>query len=244
MRASLPSLFVLLLHSLAGAGPPSQEVAIYPGFSKEELPTSLRAVASAATTCHTHGEAVEAPDTRRATAPHLSATVVDGNEVELLERSVEVACGTLPLRKCTYTYVWAKGSDQIGLGSIQCLGSHEDGYTSYLATAAIDLRKANKPDVIGTRKDKAVVLTSLTFQTDAFPGSHITAFVARRRADGSTEEPPKVMQFDDFAATDNATGALTGAEMNQLAQLIVGVSCEATGACDEAEPTETTAQLR
>lgn len=234
MKIHLTSLLLALSVS---ASVPSmaddEEVAIYPGFTKSELPKSVREVVAAAERCARAGKTSVVPQTSAAIAPHLSAQLVDGLAVALQERSVDLACGTKPVRRCSYTYVWAAGSDQIGHASIQCLGSHEDAYTSYLVTAAVDLRGAKKPAVRGTKKDKALVLTSLTFQTDAFPGSHVTAFVAMRRRDGATDTPPQVMQFDDYAVQDEASGALTSDEMAELAQAVLSLSCRATRTCGE-----------
>ena len=226
---------LLLLCLPAQAGDPG-ELAIYPGFSKAERARSVRVVTGAARRCATLADPPEeAPQTRPTSAPHLAVEVIDGDEVSLQQREIELQCGTEPVRKCAASFVWAEGSDQVGYASVQCFGSHEDPYASYLVTASVDLRKAKKADVRGTRKDKATILSSLTFQTDAFPGLHVTAFVEQRRRDGSTETPPQVVQFDDYAKEDAASGALTPDEVAELAGEVVRTACDLTGACT-AEP--------
>ena len=214
------------------ATPSKPELAIYPGFAKSELPASVQATLKAAAVCASHGKTSMQPKTRTATAPHLSVEVIDGEPVTLESRQIDIACGMRPVRRCSYQYVWASGSEQVGYASVQCLGSHDDAYTSYLVTATLDLQKAKKPDVRGTRKDKARVLTSLTFQTDAFPGSHVTAFQVQKRKDDSTVTPPQVMSFDDFNQTDEADGALATDEVRELADEVVHLACRATRACD------------
>jgi len=227
------SLACLCLALPAAAGDGESDLAIYPGFDKKELADSTRAVLAAARTCAARATLEDEPETRSTTAPHLSAQVVDGLPVELQQRDVELDCGAEPVKRCTIRYAWAKGTDQVGYASVQCFGSHEDPLTSYLATATVDLRKAKKADVRGTRKDRASVLTSLTFQTDAFPGLHVTAFVEQRRRDGATRVPPQVTQFDDYATEDHASGALTGHELSTLAHEVLDVACTATRACQE-----------
>lgn len=229
MRILTP-IVVLLLSSPATAE--DEELAIYPGFSKAELPTSVRSVVEAATHCARVGKTAVQPKTRASVAPHLSAEIVDGKPVRLEERTINLSCGTRPVRACSYTYSWSEGTDQIGYASVQCQGSHEDAYTRYVVTASIDLRKADKPDVRGTRKDKAVVMSSLTFQTDAFPGSHVTAFAAHKRKDQSTVEAPRVIAFDDFAGKDDKVGgAVTTDELSTLAHEVLALSCVATRQC-------------
>lgn len=227
-----PVLFSLILTVPAMADEPEPANVIYPGFEKHELPDSVRAVLDAARTCIVGGKTSMQVRTRSVSVPHLSVTSLDGASVQLQERQVDLSCGTKPVRKCSFTYVWADGSDQVGYSAIQCLGSYDDAYTSYLVTASVDLRKAKKPDVRGTKKDKAQVLTSLTFQTNEFPGTHVSAFQVRRRRDQAVLTPPQLRKFDDFANRDEDDAkAVKAGEIAALARATLGVACLATRTC-------------
>ncbi|MFK7931736.1 MAG: hypothetical protein AB8H79_26400 [Myxococcota bacterium] len=219
-------------HSVAGAQPAASTNVVYPGFEKHELPDSVSAVLDAARQCIVSGSTTMTPHTRSVAVPHLSASVIDGADVVLQERQVDIACRTKPVRRCSFTYVWADGSDQVGYTSVQCIGSFDDPYTSYLVTASIDLRKGEKPDVKGTKKDKAQVMTALSFQTDEFPGTHVSAFQVRRRRDKAMVVAPELRKFDDFASTDaEVAKPVSPGRLAALARAALEVSCLATGAC-------------
>lgn len=209
-----------------------RDLAIYPGFQKEGLPDSVRATLEAATVCARQGTTNYPARTKPAVAPYVSAAVADGQPVAMLVREVDLSCHAKPVRRCSYTYAWAEGTDEIGYATVQCVGSHDDPYTTYIVTATRDLQKAKKAEVEGTRKDKAVRLVSLSFQTSEFPGTHLTAFTGLQRQDGSERVPAKVTEFDDFAAQDDGVlSPVDGATLLALADATLSVACVGVGQC-------------
>lgn len=232
---SFPLLALLL--SLAPAwAEESDEVAIYPGFARSELPESVRATLRAATLCAAEHHDPPAPES--AVAPHVGAEMVDGAPVALHEARVEIDCNAEPVRSCTYVYAWQKRSQELRYASVQCFGSHADPYTSYLVTATRDLRKARRANVQGTRRDRAIQLRSITFQTTDFPGTQLSAFAAMRRRDGALTSPCVVRRFDDYRSSDldpvDAEPTLDARRLDDLVRTTVAVACRAVGQCEEA----------
>jgi hypothetical protein len=209
-----------------------EDLAIYPGFEKHELPASVRATLRAAAVCSRQGTTNDPPRTEPALAPYVSAEVADGQPVAMLVREVDLSCHAAPVRRCSYTYAWAEGSDEVGYAAVQCVGSHDDAYTTYIVTAARDLRKAKKAGREGTRKDKAERLVSVSFQTTEFPGTHLSAFVGLRRRDGVESVAAAVTQFDDFAAQDDELGSpVDGPVLLELADATLAAACFGVGQC-------------
>jgi hypothetical protein len=120
----------------------------------------------------------------------------------------------------------------VGFASIQCFGSHADPYTSYLVTATRDLERAKKPDLLGTKKDKAIRDLGLTFQTTDFPGTHLSAFGKRARASGTEVLEPAVLRFDDFTATDDEEfHGLSAEALDEVTEQAIQVACRMVGEC-------------
>ena len=91
-----------------------QKLAIYPGFEKDELALSIRATLKAAAVCARQGTTNNPPRTQPAVAPYVSAEVADGEPVSMLVREVDLSCHAKPVRRCSYTYAWSEGSDEVG----------------------------------------------------------------------------------------------------------------------------------
>lgn len=240
---TLPLLALLV--SLAPAwAEESDELAIYPGFARSELPESVRATLRAATLCA--AERHEAPEPEPAVAPHVGAELVDGVPVALREARVEVDCSADPVRSCTYAYAWQEQTQELAYASVQCFGSHGDPYTSYLVSATRDVRKARRKNVQGTRRDRAIRLLSVAFHTTDFPGTQLSAFAAVRRRDGAVTSPSAVRRFDDYRLTDpdpdpdpeDSEPTLGVRRLDELVRATVAVACRAVGQCDVSpEPT-------
>jgi len=210
--------------------PVEDHLVIYPGFEREELPSTARDLLEVARLCAVRGRTLRTPRTRLTEVPLIPTEVVDGQPVEQLRRQVDLACGTAPVRRCTYTYVWSEESDQLGHATVQCLGSFDDPYTSYLVTVTRDLRRARKPGRAGTRRDKARIGVSVGFQTTEFPGTHLVAFGLRQRRDGKVLEPAVVRRFDDFDDRDVGV-ELPLEDLDALASEALRTACLAVGAC-------------
>lgn len=206
-------------------------IAIYYGFERSELPKSVRATLEAATACVDRGSLLDEPRVEATTAGYLSATEVDGQPVNLELRVADWRCNAEPVHACSFTYVHDPELPALLFATVQCTGSHDKRTDMFLVTAARDLDKA-KTTRRGKRKGTDKV--SLTFQTTSFPGTHLTAYTARRREDGKVTAPVAVSRFDDYAETDEGGGVtLATGQLFDLAQEVRLAVCAGTvaGGC-------------
>lgn len=210
----------------------AEELAIYPGFTKEEIATSVRSLLTVVQQCSAGGNADGRIKTRRSVAPHLGATVIDGKPVTILERSVDLRCKAKPVHRCSVTYAWPDGYPSAGYASVQCVGSHEASFTNYVLSATSDVRKAKRAKLANTPRDKAIIADSIVFQTDAFPGILVQAFGSHSRRTGATKERVEVIQFDSFDNEDNASDSVSTEALHQLTEEALRAACIVVGQCD------------
>lgn len=237
-----PVLVVATLGWFSSALASETELVIYPGFTKAELERSVRATLRAADRCATRATPRPA-SVKKAVAPYVSATRADGLSVQLHKAELELRCRAEPLRRCEITYVGQEGLPDLAYASIQCFGSHGSESTSFLVTSTLDLRKARKEGVRGTRKDRAIHKVGLSFQTDEFPGTHLAAAAELRRLDRSVVVPTQVQRFDDYQSTDKASlDTLPAARLLELSQEVMKLACRLVDGCPSEDSPSTAAE--
>lgn len=212
---------------------PLPELVIYPGFEKHELALSVIRTVEAARSCLLRGHRPDEPLVAPTEVPFVSATEVAGHEVALERREVAIDCRAAPLRRCDIVLVHDSDVPDVAYASIQCSGSHDDAYTTFLVTATLDLDKARKE----RRKDRAVASASVTFQTDEFPGTQLSSFTATRRRDDAVVAEPRVLRFDDYDTIDEVDRAPVEPDhLFDLARRVVDTACQATAATCPSAP--------
>jgi hypothetical protein len=210
-----------------------KDLAIFPGFEREELARSVDVTLRAMERCLTRGYVQKQPVDRATAVPYVGASVIDGQPVAMLQREIRVRCDAKPLRRCTAIHVWDPHHDEISYSSVQCYGAYDAPYAYYLVTAVLDLKKAHKPGKRGTNKDKAIVTSSVSFQTTEFPGTHVVAYSETRRLDASETALPTVARFDDYQPiySDVDSSPLTSEQIHALARSTSHMACLTTRAC-------------
>lgn len=216
------------------AQPRAREIAIYPGFSKHELVNSVEETLLAAQACITAGLPEDRPRSLASQAPYFSVSAVDGKATELWERSIEVSCRAQPITRCNFNFVWDDAGSDLAYATIDCIGSHTSPRDRFSVTAVVDLPKSHRTgkELRGSRA------TTLSFFTDAFPGTTVWAHTRTSRATGEVLEAPSVTQFDDWASTEEEVQVLLSTPMVlDAAQNVIGTACRAVGAprCPVAE---------
>jgi hypothetical protein len=215
------------LSTRTATAPRAREIAIYPGFAKHELINSVEDTLLAAQACITAGSAEDRPRSMASQAPYFSVTAVDGKPAELWERSIEVSCRAQPVTRCNFNFVWDDAGSNLAYATIDCIGSHTSPRDRYSVTAVVDLPKAQR-----TGKElRGYRATTLSFFTDAFPGTTVWAHTRTSRASGEVIEAPTVTQFDDWQSTEEELQVVLSTPMVlEAADRVIETACRAVGA--------------
>lgn len=204
------------------------ELRVLPGFEPSELAMSVRAVVDTAQECVARASQ---PSAHSQVVPpsedYFPADLVDGTKPEPLSRFAEYDCGSEPVNKCSFLYVWAPDHPTLAYATVQCSAVEGGKSELYTVTISNEIHGAKKE----SKRPKGSINTSINFYTNSFPGTNTWLSMIKSRSKDVYTTPPTILQFDSYENQSlQHTDLFTSEEVLSLFQFVEDSVCTAVQA--------------